>query len=260
MKRALRGIRKGFSGFIGSIQGSFRRKDYFTALVTILSALLIVMLALLVGWIVGVEIGNAVNFVATKFDILATLATVVGIIVWCLKGRQKERQDALTEQHNREQLENELAHQTIGESTYLTARQAMYAILSSIAPSCNLQTPEGLSSIEAPRHFISRDDMLIFQFVAVKHGQVNIRTITTLIEGRIQQMANAHELNFEPSTLVILGQSYSAIMTDKIHDYGSYVQIDIVFTTERYIKYRNERDHQNHQPPFMGGGNDHDFL
>lgn len=246
--------------FIGLFRYNLSHRNYLDMFCDIILMLMVLTTIGLLAWLATIAVGHVLDFFVSKFDILATLVVGGGIVVWWLKGRREERHDKLTEQRNREQLENELAHQAIGENTYLTARQAMYAILSSIAPSCNLQTPEGLSSIEAPRHFISRDDMLIFQFVAVKRGEVNIRTMTTLIEGRIQQMANAHELNFDPSTLVILGQSYSAIMTDQIHDYGSYVQIDIVFTAERYIKYRNERDHHNHQPPFTGGGNDHDFL
>jgi hypothetical protein len=253
-------IKKRFIHFIDLFRYNLSHGNYLDAFCDIVLMLMVLAAIGLLAWLATIAAGHVLDFFVSKFDIIATLVVGGGIAVWWLKRRREDRQDVLTEQRNRERLENELAHQAMGESTYLTARQAMYEILTSIAPSCNLQAPEGLSSIEAPRHFISRDDMLIFQFVAVKRTEVNIRTMTALIEGRIQQMANAHELNFEPSTLVILGQVYSAIMVDSIHDYGSYVQIDIVFTTERYIRYRSERDHQNHQPPFTGGGSDHDFL
>jgi hypothetical protein len=253
-------MKKHIKQFIDTFRNNINHRNYLDVLCNVLLALSAFAALVMLIWLATIGIGHVLDFLTAKFDIIATLAVCGGVATVWIKGRQQQRQDELVKQHNREQLENELAHQALGESTYLTARQAMYTILSSIAPSCNLQIPEGLSSIEAPRHFISRDDMLIFQFVAVKRGEVNIRTITTLIEARIQQMANAHELNFEPSTLVIFGRVYSAIMVDHIHDDGSYVQIDIVFTTERYIRYRSERDHQNHQPLSTDAGNGHDFL
>lgn len=252
-------MRKLFKKFIDSFRKDVSNRNYSGIIWNVVLAISILALVSVLLWGIAVIAGYLLDFLSAKFEIILFVSGSVVLVSKWINGKQQERKEVLAAQRSREQLESELAHQAIGESTYLTARQAMYSILTSVAPSCGLQTPEGLSSIEAPRHFISRDGILLFQFVAVKRGEINIRTITTLIETRIQQMANAHELNFEPSTLVVLGQVYSAIMVDQIHDYGSYVQIDVVFTTERYIKTRIERNHQNCKPPFTGGGNDDDF-
>lgn len=252
-------MRNLFKEFIDSFRKDVSNRNYSGIIWNVVLAISILALVSILLWGIAVIAGYLLDFLSAKFEIILFVAGSVVLVSKWINGKQQERKEVLAAQRSREQLESELAHQAIGESTYLTARQAMYSILTSVAPSCGLQTPEGLSSIEAPRHFISRDGILLFQFVAVKRGEINIRTITTLIETRIQQMANAHELNFEPSTLVVLGQVYSAIMVDQIHDYGSYIQIDVVFTTERYIKTRIERNHQNRKPPFTGGGNDDDF-
>lgn len=245
--------------YIDLFRKRINRRDYKGIFFSCMGFLFIIATAVLVLWAAIIVFTQLIHVVADNLMYIAGFALLA---IWgtiYIKGKMQEKRDKMEEQRTRDQLERELAHQAIGEDSYQTARQAMFTILSSIAQNCNLQPPEDLSSLDAPRHFVTRDGNLLFQFVALKRGEISSRTIITLIETRTRQMANAHELNFEPSNIIVFGQVYPALLVDSIVDCQTYVQINIAFVTESFIRSRIERERQNRLSPFASGGNDHDF-
>lgn len=145
------------------------------------------------------------------------------------------------------------AHRVKGESAMLEewadgiyeyVRDAMFLAFRAVSEYTNIVTPSRASAIELVESpYTLEDGYAVFNFIAKVCGSVDVDNLKKDLVRTVQQLHRAHELNGLPRDLVqINGAWYCPLqILGKPQDMGDYIQVSVVFATEKTVELTRAR-------------------
>ena len=188
-------------------------------------------------------------------------AILMAIFFYCIaRNKLDERRKLLEEKQKQEEIAATEVKKDLAESNYETVKNILYRILGEeIFRSHGIAALTNLSSLESPKHYIMRQNTLIFFFTVAKAGEVNPSTISELLSNRIRQLCASHSIGLEPTSFVhSSGRAFDILLVDEVCDFGNFLQIAVTFASEEYCSMRIMRQAQKLDFPFGKGNNKHD--
>lgn len=128
------------------------------------------------------------------------------------------------------------------ESTYQNLQEDLFMIMIENSDLLNLRKPTSSKQSEAMIHFDIVGKVPIYHFMYPKAVEnINTEDLQRLLEKIIEEKLKDREMDgFQPS-FPYNGINFPSIMVHNVRPAGDYVQIDIVITSEEYLKYRQQR-------------------
>ncbi len=199
-----------------------------------------------VGWNVALVLAIVMVAVALTVGVLALVGKILGtllgkiiavpLVLFILGLSYKmncEDRRALYRHKNESAALDEWA-----ESVYDYVRDAIFLVIRSVSEYANIVTPSRASAIEVVGNpYTIEDGYVLFNFMAKVCGPVDVAQLKSDIQTTIRQMHRAHELNGIPRNLTEINGSYYCPLQifDKPQDFGDYVQVSVVFATEKTV-------------------------
>jgi len=124
------------------------------------------------------------------------------------------------------------------EETYEYVRDAMFLVFRAVSEYTNIIMPARASAIEfVDNPYTIEDEFVVYRFLAMLRGPIDIDSLKRDLTRTLQQMHRAHELNGIPRDLTEINGSYYCPLQifGKPQDFGDYVQISVVFATEKTV-------------------------
>lgn len=121
---------------------------------------------------------------------------------------------------------------------YEYVRDAVFLAFRAVSEYSNIITPARSSAIELPdASYTIEDGYVVFHFMARICGAVDPEQLKTDLQRTLRQKHRAHELNgFSCDLTKINGSYYCPLQIwGEPLDYGDYVQVSVVFATEKTI-------------------------
>lgn len=132
--------------------------------------------------------------------------------------------------------ENDLEH------TYLKLQEDLFVPVSENADLLNVRKPTSTRQSEALTHYDIVGKVPVYHFMYAKAVEnININDMFRLLEKIVEEKLDDREMDGFPPSFIYNGISYPSIMVHNVRDAGDYVQIDIVITSEEYLKHRTQR-------------------
>lgn len=230
MKQVFNSIVDRLNGFFEDTADAIRDKDRRTEVrnVGIVLAAIFIIIALTVG------------VLALVWKILGTLlgkVFAVPLVLFILGLSYKMNLEDSRAAH-RAKCESA----TIGEwaeSIYEYVRDAMFLVFRAVSEYTNIVTPPRPSAIElVETPYTLEDGYAVFNFIVKVCGPVDVGTLKNDLMRTLQQMHRAHELNGIPRDLTEINGGYYCPLQilGTPQDFGEYVQVSVVFATEKTVK------------------------
>lgn len=124
------------------------------------------------------------------------------------------------------------------EEVYGYVLNALFLVFRSVSEYTNIITPTRASSIELiDNPYTIEDGYVVFNFVDKVCGPIDTAQFKADIQRTLRQMHRAHELNGIPRDLTEINGSYYCPLQilGKPQDFGDYVQVSVVFATEKTV-------------------------
>lgn len=125
------------------------------------------------------------------------------------------------------------------ESIYEYVRDAMFLVFRAVSEYTNIVMPPRPSAIElVETPYTLEDGYAVFNFIVKVCGPVDVGTLKNDLMRTLQQMHRAHELNGIPRDLTEINGGYYCPLQilGTPQDFGEYVQVSVVFATEKTVK------------------------
>ncbi len=186
--------------------------------------------------IVMVAVALAVGILVLAWKILGTLlgkVLAVPLVLFVLGLSYKMDKRTLHRNKTESATLDEWA-----EGIYNYVRDAVFLVLHEVSQYSNIVTPSRASAIEAvDEPYTIEDGYVRFNFMAKVCGAIDVAQLRIDIQSTIRQMHRAHELNGIPRDLTEINGSYYCPLQifGKPQDFGDYVQISVVFATEKTV-------------------------
>lgn len=144
--------------------------------------------------------------------------------------------------------DSQAAHRVKGESAMLDewadgiyeyVRDAMFLAFRAVSEYTNIVTPSRASAIELVESpYTLEDGYAVFNFIAKVCGPVDVDSLKKDLARTVQQLHRAHELNGIPRDLTEINGAYYCPLQilGKPQDFGEYVQVFVVFATEKTVE------------------------
>lgn len=190
---------------------------------------------------VGYVIGEVVELVLDyKEQIAMAIGSVICIGVLYLGFSTKKEVPIEEKQQENDSIlsfdENDLEH------TYVKLQEDLFMLVSENADLLNVRKPTSTRQSEALTHYDIVGKVPVYHFMYAKAVEkINTNDMFRLLEKIIEEKLDDREMDGFPPSFIHNGISYPSIMVHNVRDAGNYVQVDIVITSEEYLKYRKQR-------------------
>lgn len=222
--------------YFNNILDAFKNKQYLLAI----GYCLIMIISLVLVFFLTIWIMNCI------FSNLEIILTVIGMYVfayllikeWLKSRREKKEEETEIKRNIMQQKEVEAIEleKSLSESNYIIVRRCLFSVLSDIAGNLGLVKPTNLSELDSPARTISQSGVLIFQYLVLKGKETpDLQIIKNVIQTRFtQKLDNLEFTGITQSVYIWNGCSFPVINIDEVLDCGNYIQVNIVFASEKY--------------------------
>lgn len=134
------------------------------------------------------------------------------------------------------------------DGIYEYVRDAMFLVLRTVSEYTNIVTPARASATEFEDNpYTVEDGYVVFHFLAKACGPIDFERLKADLTRTLRQMHRAHELNGIPRDLTEINGSYYCPLQifGNPQDFGDYVQISVVFATEKTVELTHARKMSN---------------
>lgn len=125
------------------------------------------------------------------------------------------------------------------DGIYDYVRDAVFLVLRAVSEYTNIVTPSRASAIEyIDNPYSIEDEFVVFHFLCKVNGTLDTDQFKTDFQRTLRQMHLAHELNGIPRDLIEINGAYYCPLQifGAPQDFGDYVEISVVFATEKTVK------------------------
>lgn len=176
-----------------------------------------------------------VSFIAKKFDLILLLGTICFVSYWYLKSKN----DRLPKEKTKS--DNCFIEEELHENNYILLRKCLFQLLEDSADILNLKKSR-VSELDSPSKIIVKGNLYTYQYIVLKKGDIDCKTIENVLQQRINQKLENFEFEGITQTKHIWnGFNYPIIKLHSVKDTGSYIQIELVFTSDKYLELMNAR-------------------
>lgn len=130
------------------------------------------------------------------------------------------------------------------DSIYYYVLDALFLTLRAVSEYSNIVTPSRASAIElTDEPYTIEDGYVVFNFFGKICGPIDPVELKKDLQRTLQQLHRSHELNGISRDLVEINGSYYCPLQilGTPQDFGDYVQISVVFATEKTVKLTRAR-------------------
>lgn len=215
---------------ISKLQQYISEKHYGKILIIILLYICSVVLVVL-------TLLTVIKFIAMYYETIILLVVGIAIFVYWIKERREEKVKLAKVEADKVKTELVDTAKAFAELNYSYSLQAVYITLREMADKLKLAVPNIMSEIESPTHYFQRGTDVIYQFLCLKHGEVDTNAIKEVLQRRIVQKLQAGEFTgITQSMYYYEGNFYPILFIEDIQDIGTYLQINVAFVNESYCK------------------------
>jgi|GEM_PF-4285597 len=253
-------MKKLIQDFIESLKQSVKDRKYKEVFIYVIGLTFLAATSIFLLRYLFIVLEEIFFFVKDNGRYVLALITIFIFCYFVVRWKIDERRKLLEEKHRQEEIAATEVKKDLAESNYETVKNILYRILSEeIFRSHGIAALTNLSSLESPKHYIMRQNTLIFFFTVAKAGEVNPSTISELLSNRIRQLCASHSIGLEPTSFVhSSGRAFDILLVDEVSDFGNFLQIAVTFASEEYCSMRIMRQAQKFDFPFGMGSNKHD--
>ena len=208
------------------------------------------LLTLLVSMLVILATAGVLSFFAYNFEAILTIVGGYGLVyVFFHEWRKSKKEEKLREEErcitilNRQREENAETEKALLESNYIIVRKCFHSVIMDIADHVHLKKPTSLSELDSPSRMVSKGNVTMYQFVALKTSQeMNPAVIKDVLQTRMTQKLSSNEIaGLSQTTYIYEGQAFPLLCIDEVVDIGNYIQIDLAWASESYCRLIQDR-------------------
>ncbi len=220
--------------------------------IKLVGAILTITIVLILGaFAVSTVFYIVYKFIGENLETIVIGGILFTAILYWISNKRQQRNVTMQAAQTPISVVPDESEKAMFESNYIIVRQCIFTVLCEIADSLGLTKPQMQSEIDSPGRIISKSNVTMYQFLALKKSEINLATIKGIMQTRITQKLAAQEFSgLSQVNYIFNGVGYPILCVDDCVDNGAYLSIDVAWFSDNYgnlLSLRKQAQLQNLQ-------------